>query len=330
MPDLARRAGSLAPWLAYLCSAGCTLIADLDRFEVVEDGGSANPPRDSGADAGPDAEADAGMDAAADAGDQGDDAGVEDAGIDASVDPGLGCPNPRTLCVRLTRFTPHVQQLVVVDLVSSDDNLRARAVLDPLNGVEPTADIVMPLAIPTDEVPAEGETHPLHLEIWADNDDDGVYTPNSDHDWDIPLPASGNRVFEHSSAFRDLVPRPRSIGGDFTMLFTGMTIHDGERFELMVIEDESGRTVGLYRLGSIPASGEFTVSIPDIIDVGAGGGIGYRVEFYADHNGDLSYDDPTADHAWVLLLESQADGLTHTFDHNTAFTPLDYQFDFEE
>jgi hypothetical protein len=262
-----------------------------------------------------------------------------DAGTDAAVSGGgkLGCGNARTLCLLLQDFSPHREHLVVVDVVSEDGNLRARAQIDPV-GDDPDAEVVMPLAIPSDEVPKAGATHPLHLEIWGDASGDREYTPDEgakgtvDHDWKVPLPNDARLVFAHNSAFKDLLPRPRPIGGDFEFKVTGFGLHAGRRFEVMVIEVSTGRTVGLHRLAAIPESGEFTVRIPGIID---NGGVVYRIEYYADANGSGRYDPKDfTDHSWVIpAIESGADGLHIERPHSGSdieLQALTYQFAFQE
>jgi hypothetical protein len=189
------------------------------------------------------------------------------------------------------------------------------------------ADFVLPLAIPQSEVPEPGEDHPLHVEIFADQDKSGGFTPGSgDHTWNLELPPDGNLVFVHDTLFTSIEPRPRDIGVDFRMRFTDMEPHRGQLLEVMVIEVASRRTVGVYRTTSVP-SANFDVTIPGIIDPD---GTVYRVEFYADLNDNGSYDDPPDDHTWVIdFIESGADGVDAEFRHGTDFEELTYQFDFE-
>jgi hypothetical protein len=278
---------------AAVLLCGCNLFTDLDRFEErgTKDAGNS----------------------AADAG---------DAGMEVP-----GCESPRTLCLRLDRFTPHVDELVVADLVSEGHILRARAMLDPLANGGATADIVLPQAIDATEVPAKGKDHPLHLEIFGDKTGDRMYNPEGgDHDWKVPLPPDAHLTFEHNSNFVRLTPRPQTIGGDFRMSFAGMKVHIGKMLEVMVIESETGRTVGLYRLQSIPGDA-FEIAIPDIIDVG---GVVYRIEFYADANDNHEYDALPTDHTWVLFGESDDKELHISFTHGTDFKPLVYQRKFAE
>jgi hypothetical protein len=300
----ALRGGAMAA-CAALCvvCGGCELFSDLDRFEQEDE-----PRGGNGGRGGPDA-------------------GQQDAGPDdAGPSDDLGCSNPRTLCLRLELFSPHVDELVSVDLVTVADNiLRARAIIEPMGGVN--ADFVLPLAIPASEVPEPGEDHPLQLEIFADQDKSGGFTPGSgDHTWNLELPPDGKVVFVHNTEFTSIEPRPQDIGVDFRMQFFDMMPHVDQLLEVMVIERASGRTVGLYRTTSIP-SADFEVTIPGIIDPD---GTVYRLEFYADLNGNGTYDDPDADHTWEInFIESGADGVDAMFTHGTNFADLRYQFDFE-
>jgi plastocyanin len=105
-----------------------------------------------------------------------------------------------------------------------------------------------------------------------------------------------------------------SVGNMLTINFTGMTPHVGQTLWLVVEDrDESEEILRMSRL--IEAS--FTVEVPGIV-----AGNDYRVEFFADHNGNGSYDDPPTDHAWRLEFESSAGDDTLDFVHNTDFTDI--------
>ena len=286
--------------LAILTSglaSGCTAISDLDRFEKADEGAA------------------------------GGSAGSGGGGAETGD---LGCKNPRTLCLRLDKFTPHLDELVQVDLVTNADNtLRTRAILDPFGVGDDSADIVLPLAIPANEVPRDGEEHALHLEIFADDNKDGKYTLSDDHDWNVELPADGKLVYPHNSDFSALDPPPRGQGADFTMTLTGMSVHTDKMLEIMVIQSlgkrQLGRTVGFYRLAAIKDD-TINVVIPDIIDPG----FAYVVEFYADANGNRKYDPPDSDHTWIERGESGTDEFHVDFEHGTTFSDLQYQQPFKK
>jgi hypothetical protein len=48
----------------------------------------------------------------------------------------------------------------------------------------------------------------------------------------------------------------------------------------------------------------------------------YQVDFYADHNGNSSYDTPPADHAWRLETGVAMGDVDLEFTHNTNFTDI--------
>ncbi len=101
-----------------------------------------------------------------------------------------------------------------------------------------------------------------------------------------------------------------------TLAFREMDPHLGQAFSLRVVEEPSGREV--FRV-SIPeiAAAMFDLEIGDLaFDTP------YRVDFYADHNGNGMYDAPPVDHAWrVELTGFQADTIV-PIQHNTDFTDI--------
>jgi hypothetical protein len=304
-------------WLALaLCTTpltGCSLVSDLDRFEQAPDQSLDGAVADQ-------------------------DAGT---GTDASATDGggatIGCGNPTTLCLELSGFDEYKGERVVIDLVTQSTGvLRARAVLDPI-GDQTTQEIVMPLAIPDNEIP-DGEEHPLKLEIWVDKDDDRAYSADTDEAFRVGLNPNG--VVQYTRDEVDMVEltAPEEFGGDFVMEVSGFQIHPKRMFEVMVIDDESGRTLGLARIDAIPSDGIFTVQIPGIIDTDEKT---YTLEFYADANNNRTYDGVGPDHSWIVEAESGTDGLqldrTHSApssgpgkdDPSFKFTALKYQFPFE-
>lgn len=218
----------------------------------------------------------------------------------------------RDLVVRLSGMGPHVGQLVEMRVVSADDALVARAILDPLTAVIDS--VKAALALP------DGAHR---LDFYADLSGDRSYeAPPADHAWRIALADSGDVdvAFVHNTTFTDIAsPAITEPGGDFTFNGVAFGPHLGQEFEVRVIEEDSGRTVGVYRLGAIPAA-DFTVAIPGVIE----DGVSYRIDYYADYSGSGSYDAPPADHAWRLVATGTASGLTLNAGHNTVWTDIGF------
>ena len=211
---------------------------------------------------------------------------------------------PGELNIQLRQMSPHLAGLFQLDLISgessSDGFLRARILQDPLGLAD--ADVVLPGAVPPDEE--------LYVDFFGDLNGDRTYdAPPTDHSWREDLDPDGELFFTHTIDFDELdCPRsepsctdfcracecpamdescrfPRPIGGDFAFTLTGMEAQIGRAFEARLYIQDSGRAVGLYRLGEIPA-GEFTVTIPGVVDAGNQ----FRIDFYSDVNGDRQPD----------------------------------------
>ena len=103
--------------------------------------------------------------------------------------------------------------------------------------------------------------------------------------------------------------------GMLTINFTGMTPHVGQTLWLLVEDrDESKELIRMTRV----IEESFTVEIPGIV-----AGNDYRVEFFADHNGNGAYDDPPTDHAWRYDLDGVSENEVFDFAHNTDFQDID-------
>ena len=107
-----------------------------------------------------------------------------------------------------------------------------------------------------------------------------------------------------------------SAGSILTINFTGMTPHVGQTL-WMVVEDRD-ESEEIFRMSGVIEE-SFTVEIP-----GINAGSDYRVEFFADHNGNGSYDEPPTDHAWRYDLDEVSEGEVLDFAHNTDFHDIDW------
>lgn len=281
-----RRIAFLTGILLALAQGGCTLVTNLDAYT----------------------KADGGVDAAADDAAT-DDAATDDGGADAGVVCSADATAPRDLVFHFEGFVPHVDQQVRVRVVSTTDPpaLRSLAILDPLGAIDVTFE--MPGAIPAG-------SH--RLDFFADVDGSGGYThPDSmsgfiDHSWQRD-PCTPVFAFPHVAVFEELpdpIPVGPAPGSTAVIALTGMP-DGGERFELRVIEEASGRTVGLYRKPSLAVQ-TFEVSIPGIIDTG----LSYTVAFYSDTNGNQAYDPPPTDQSWKIT--GLTGGIDESFDATSA------------
>jgi len=216
---------------------------------------------------------------------------------------------PVDFTFQYTGMTPHVGQLVEFRIVSSADALAARAILDPLPGAAGT--LVMPKGVPAGT---------FRLDFFADLNMNQMYdAPPADHAWRVDIPSTGIVSFAHNFTFTDI--SSPIINQDTTFQFnaTGFTPHVNQLLELRVIEMASGRTVGQYRLGSVPQA-DFSLTLLGIIENGKM----YQIDFYADLNGNGSYDAPPVDHAWRVTQAATVSGITVNFPHNTNFTDIGY------
>lgn len=237
--------------------------------------------------------------------------GLMSCGDDKTTSPGPS-PSPyRSVAVNLDGMDPHVGQFMRFD-VASGQELISRAVLDPLPAA--SFDFVVKQAVP------EGA---FRFDFFADLNGNGSYNPPpADHAWRLVLPDTGLIVvnFTHNTEFTDISDTSTSdSGSEFRIDCTDFTPHVGQLLELKVVRAATGRTVGYYRLDAIPGP-DFDLEIRDIIKTGED----YRVDFYADLNGNGRYDAPPVDHAWRLTGTGTAAGLSLTFAHNTSFTDIDF------
>ncbi|MFW5876501.1 MAG: hypothetical protein ACOCXM_07165 [Myxococcota bacterium] len=228
-----------------------------------------------------------------------------DAGVECSAESEVR----RDLVLELDEFSPHVDEPMEFRVVTDDSPplLRALALVNPVDAAMFTVE--MPGAIPAG-------SH--RLEFWADHDETPGYSPpedgesffDADHSWSIE-PCAPITRFKHSGDFK-IIEDPVGIGSDAQIAFTGMPA-DLQRFELRVINEDTGATVGMYR-NPVLNSTDFTVVIPDIIDTG----LTYTVAFYSDTNDNDAYDAPPTDEAWEIT--GITGGVDETFDYDPDAT----------
>ncbi len=103
-----------------------------------------------------------------------------------------------------------------------------------------------------------------------------------------------------------------------TLEFREMGPHVGQLFELRVVEIDTGREIARYAISEIEGA-SFDFEVPDLV-IGAS----YRIDFYADANGNGLYDAPPADHAWRVEFPDVQGDATLTFIHNVDFSDIEW------
>lgn len=212
-----------------------------------------------------------------------------------------------TLKVQFTNMDPHVGQkfeLRIVDKATGKEV--GRSSLDAIANHD--------FEVELEAIDIGGS---YWIDFYADLNQNGVYdSPPTDHAWRLELNnAQGDTTltFSHNTGFTD-------IGWDYlmTLNITGMNPHQGQLFELRVVDRGDGREIGRMRFFSLNFI-DFTVQIP-----GLQLGRHYVIDFYADLNQNGRYDGPPADHAWRLEAPNVQGDVSLTFSHNTAFTDINW------
>jgi Secretion system C-terminal sorting domain len=213
---------------------------------------------------------------------------------------------PYQLSINFTDMTPHIGQLLELRLE------------DDLNSEEIGRERIE--FIPGDQFTVEisgikiGREY--KIEMYADHNANGIYDePPTDHTWEVKFENNTGDVkvdFAHNKDFKD-------VGWKYlyTLNFVDLSPHVNQLLEMRVVRNDNGDEVN-RTIVTVPGP-MFTLSIPQIeIDHD------YNVEFYADHNGNESYDAPPIDHAWRLNFNSNTGDFVKNFSHNTDFTDISW------
>ena len=213
----------------------------------------------------------------------------------------------RNLIVELTGFDDYVGARVEIRLL---DDRRLRVAVAVIEDMPAEHLFVMPSAV----APGDGYS----MDIYVDQNDDGLYT-TGEPAWRRDLDDDGYFAFEADDAFVAIDdPDSEPIGEDFQLNLTEMAPHTvgTQAFELVVVDESSGQTVGYYYLSDVDEPG-FSAYVPTIIREG----LLYRIDFYADFNQNGVYDPPgaTGDHSWRNEQTGSTTGINADFVHNTAF-----------
>ena len=212
------------------------------------------------------------------------------------------------LTIHFTDMGPHLNQnlyLRVVDKGTMKETART------IHMISVTAfDIVLPAV-------EAGRSY--FIDFFADVNSNGIYDgPPTDHTWRLELNnAAGNDElnFSHNTNFTDV-----NWAYELTINFMNMTPHVGQQLELRVVNNGTDEEVDRVKLDAIP-SANFNINI-----VGIKLDTEYKVQFYADLNGNKIYDSPPADHAWEMDFTNTTGDVSLDFSHNTNFTDIKWKY----
>ena len=229
---------------------------------------------------------------------------------DEEILTGPSPKGPVDVQLRVSGMSTNVGQVLHVDVIASDQRLKARAIIEPLSAAADT--IVLAMA-----APFSGH----RIDMFADVNNSGSYEPHPiDHGWRLNVPPNGVVTFVRDNNFTDitdsLLIRPGNL---FRLDLNGFGQHVGERFEVHVIDTSNGRTVGLYRIDGLN-SGTRSMSIDGVIVDGAG----YQIDFYIDVNANKRYDAPPIDNAWRVMDTGGPGGLTVIFPLDSSYTDIGF------
>ncbi len=208
------------------------------------------------------------------------------------------------LTVNFTGMTPHVGQNLWLRIIKKDTG-------EEIARQSAVVAVTFSMTLSGLEL-----NHSYNVDFFADHNKNGVYdTPPSDHAWRREINnVTGNTVidFAHNTNFTNI-----NWQNKLTVHFMAMNPHVGQTLWFSVAEKESGKE--LQRLQAI-ASIDFKLDV-----YGIEKGKSYKIDFYADHNKNGSYNAPPTDHAWRLELNDAKGDTTLNFTHNTSFTDIQWK-----
>jgi plastocyanin len=108
-----------------------------------------------------------------------------------------------------------------------------------------------------------------------------------------------------------------TIPDTLTVHFSGMSPHLGQTMWLSLVDQDNHLEVA--RISRVVEE-SFVVVIPGIMSGGS-----YRLDFFADHNGNGYYDAPPVDHAWRIEIPSASGNESVDFVHNSGFTDVEWK-----
>jgi plastocyanin len=204
----------------------------------------------------------------------------------------------------LTSMNPHLNQDIWFALIDQESG----EILQRIHNTITTADFSVEFA----EVATGGS---YNIDFYADHNHSGNYnSPPTDHAWRIELDnltGDTTLTFVHNTTFTDIQWKH-----GITVDFSAMDPHLGQMLFVYVIDTINETYIDTITIDEITEA-EFSV-----VSYAADTGGSYRIDFYADHNGNGTYDAPPTDHAWRIEIATLIGDTIIPFVHNTEFTNI--------
>ena len=110
--------------------------------------------------------------------------------------------------------------------------------------------------------------------------------------------------------------------GTYTLALTNFSFHEGQKVELHVKASPAATDfLGAEAYGNV-TNGQLTLTVANVLEAGKT----YTVDFYADVNGNGSYDAPVngqfLDHSWRRTVQGNPAGVNETFAHDDNWTDI--------
>jgi hypothetical protein len=213
------------------------------------------------------------------------------------------------LVINFSNMTPHVNQMLYLRVVDKGTMKEVGRTSQQI--LSSNFNLTLAVLEPNES---------YFIDFFADLNSNGLYdVPPIDHAWRLELnnaKIGGDTLnFTHNASFTN-------IDWPYLLIvnFTSMDPHIGQMLELRVENNKNGEEVGRYKLVSIPSS-SFQVQI-----AGLKLNTEYKVQFYADLNGNGLYDSPPTDHAWEITFTNTTGNVALNFSHNATFTDINWKY----
>jgi hypothetical protein len=209
------------------------------------------------------------------------------------------------LTINFAGMTPHIGQMLEIKLENSTLEKEIGRVKIPA---------IVSASFPV-QIIGLIEPGDYSVEFYADFNGNGIYdVPPTDHAWKIGFNYISGNVdlsFSHNATFTDIQWKYL-----LTVNFTSMTPHVGQLFELRVVKVENQEEAGRVSLPAVLVP-NYTIEVPGF-DLNKD----YNIDFYADLNGNGSYNAPPVDHAWRQTFNSSTGDFASAFSHNANFVDI--------